>query len=104
MKSPRTIRILVLPSQVDSCLMSVDVLRATYGEFGYRRFLKHDTIPLDRRLWSQVEDPGKGVVGFVQQVTRGRRTSLEAPQIRSSKTSAMPTCLARVGVAMRVPR
>ena len=43
-------------------------LASNYGELGYRRLLKHNTIPFDRRLWSQVEDSGKSVVSSMQQV------------------------------------
>ena len=45
-----------------------------------RRLLKHNTISFDRRLWSQVENSGKGVVGFMQQVIgRANNESGDSP-------------------------
>src|SRR6185436_344171 len=102
MKSPRTMRILVLPSQVVSCLMSVDVLRATTASSAIDDFSSTTLSALIVVCGARLKTLANALSARCSRSLAGRRTSLETPQIRTSKMSAMPTYLARTDAGLVV--
>src|SRR5262249_32651705 len=88
MKSPRTMRILVLPSQVVSCLTSVDVLRATTASSAIDDFSSTTLSALIVVCGARLKTLANALSARCSRSLAGRRRSLEPPQNEQDERNA----------------